>query len=193
MARNKSYTRKCFEQLTGRMSIWNWCLSCCGWRPSKASTSAGSPWDRSVHYTVNKWHFIKKIECKEWSRTPPPSTNKKGGKIEKGAPGRSGEIEKGAPGRSGARRAWEGNQTGTLTRWRGLMGGKAPVGRSTCVKKLVLLLIVFCFRSVCLFVVGFDLYEWRNMVHTLVTWILTGSAENVGRWNEPGNRQSHVF
>ena len=126
--------------------------------------------------------FHKKIECKEWSRTPPPSTNKKGGK-----------IEKGAPGRSGARRAWEGNQTGTLTRWTGLMGGKAPVGRSTCVKKLVLWLIVFFFRSVCLSVVGFSLHEWRILVHTLVTWVLTGSAENVGRWNEPGNRQSHVF
>ena len=73
------------------------------------------------------------------------------------------------------------------------MGGKAPVDRSTCMNQLVLWLIVFFFRSVRLFVVGFGLYEWRNMVHTLVTWVLTGSAENVGRGNKPGNRQSHVF
>ena len=41
--------------------------------------------------------------------------------------------------------------------------------------------------QVCLFVVGFGLHEWRIMVHTLVTWVLTGSAENVGRGNKPGN------
>ena len=83
LGKRKSYTRKWFEQLTGRMSIWNWCLSCCGWRPSKASTSAGSPWDRSETVTVNKDFYIKK-ECKERSRTPPPSASKEVGKLKKG-------------------------------------------------------------------------------------------------------------
>ena len=67
------------------------------------------------------------------------------------------------------------------------MGGKAPVDNSTCMNQLVLGLIVFFFRSVCLFVFEFGLHDWRIMVHTLVTWVLTRSAENVGRGNKPGN------
>ena len=53
--------------------------------------------------------------------------------------------------------------------------------------QLVLWLIVFFFRSVFVFGVGFGLHEWRIIVHTLVTWVLTRSAENVGRGNKPGN------
>ena len=122
------------------MSIWNWCLSCCGWRPSKASTSAGSPWDRSETVRVNK-DAILWGKRKEWSRTPPPSANKKVGKLKKEhleevGPG---EHERGTKLALGhVEQAWWGAR---------LPWTKAPVSISWCCGSLC----SFSGLSVCLF------------------------------------------
>ena len=66
-------------------------------------------------------------------------------------------------------------------------GGQGSRGQKHLHESAIVGLIVSFFRSVCLFVFRFGLHEWRIMVHTLVTWVLIGSAENVGRGNKPGN------
>ena len=165
------------------MSIWNWCLSCCGWRPSKASTSAGSPWDRSETVTVNKDAILYKTksarnevglhlpqQAKKWENWKKEHLEEVGpGEHERGTKLALGHVEQ----------AWWGAR---------LPWAEAPVWNSWCCGSLC----SFSGPWVCLFV-GFGLHEWRNMVHTLVTWVLIGSAENVGRGNKPGNWQSHVF
>ena len=151
--------------------------------PQRPRQVLGRP---GIGVRLNQWTKMpfnkKKRKCKEWSRTPPFSTNKKVRKLKKEhleevGPG---EHERGTKLALGhVEQAWWGAR---------LPWAEAPVWNSWCCGSLC----SFSGPWVCLFV-GFGLHEWRNMVHTLVTWVLIGSAENVGRWNKPGNRQSHVF
>ena len=49
------------KKVTGRMSIWNWCFSCCGLSPTNASTKAGSPWQEKWDWSKDRGGNLEEV------------------------------------------------------------------------------------------------------------------------------------